>query len=233
MALDQAENARAMIDTEPTTPELSSREMRGFFRSVYRDAGLLTRELNAWRHRICPYDPVTRWVPPGAQVLDFGCGAGAVLMLLSERRQIASGTGCDVSSDAIAAAKAAQKRLSHDVLDFRRIADFTEIPDDKFEIVVMIDVLHHIPPDRQRDAIHAAARRVAPGGRLIYKDMTQYPFWRRWANTAHDLVVARQLVNYIAPEKVVRWALDDGMTLLHAEDYSRLVYGHQLRVFSR
>ena len=219
--------------TEPAPLTLSSPEMRDFFRSIYRDAGMLTRELNVWRHLICPYEPVLRWVPPAARVLDFGCGAGAVLMLLSERRRISSGIGCDVSEQAIAAAKAAQARLSHDVLDFRRIADFTDIADERFDAVVMIDVLHHIPPARQQDAIQAAARRVAPGGRLIYKDMTQYPFWRRWGNTAHDLVVARQLVNYIAPEKVVRWALDDGMTLLHAEDYSRYFYGHQLRVLSR
>jgi 2-polyprenyl-3-methyl-5-hydroxy-6-metoxy-1,4-benzoquinol methylase len=222
-----------MTEPSPMTRAVPSHEMRVLLRSIYRDASVPVRELNAWRHLICPYEPITRWVPQAAQVLDFGCGAGALLMLLSERRGIASGVGCDVSGEAIATAKAAQKRLSHDVLDFRRITDFKDIPDDKFDIVLMVDVLHHIPPPRQQEAIGEAARRVAPGGRLIYKDMTQYPFWRRWANTAHDLVVARQLVNYIAPEKVVRWALDDGMTLLHAEDYSRVVYGHQLRVFSR
>jgi 2-polyprenyl-3-methyl-5-hydroxy-6-metoxy-1,4-benzoquinol methylase len=222
-----------MTDTGPITPVLSSHEMRALLRSIYRDASMLTRELVAWRHVICPYEPITRWVPPAAHVLDFGCGAGALLALLSERRQIASGTGCDVSGGGIAAAKAAQTRLAHDVLDFRHIADFEDIPADKFEVVVMIDVLHHIPPIRQKDAIYAAARRVAPGGRLIYKDMTRHPFWRRWANTTHDLLLSRQLVHYVAPDRVVRWALDDGMTLLHAEDYSCFVYGHQLRVFSR
>jgi 2-polyprenyl-3-methyl-5-hydroxy-6-metoxy-1,4-benzoquinol methylase len=222
-----------MTDTGPMMPVLSSHEMRALLRSIYRDASMLTRELVAWRHLICPYEPITRWVPPAAHALDFGCGAGALLALLSERRQIASGIGCDVSIDGIATAKAAQARLSHDVLDFRRIADFKDIPADKFEIVVMIDVLHHIPPTHQQEAISAAARRVAPGGRLIYKDMTRHPFWRRWANTTHDLLLSGQLVHYVAPDRVVRWALDAGMTLLHAEDYSRFVYGHQLRVFSR
>jgi SAM-dependent methyltransferase len=222
-----------MADTGLMTPIHSSREMRALLRSIYRDASMPMRELAAWRDSICPYEPILRWVPPAAHMLDFGCGAGALLALLSERRQIASGIGCDVSHVAIAAAKAAQKRLSHDVLDFRHVSDFTDIPADKFEIVVMIDVLHHIPPARQQEAILAATRRVAPGGRLIYKDMTSYPFWRRWANTTHDLLMAQQLVHYVVPEKVVRWALDDGMTLMHAEDYSRFVYGHQLRVFTR
>jgi 2-polyprenyl-3-methyl-5-hydroxy-6-metoxy-1,4-benzoquinol methylase len=222
-----------MTDAGPMTPILSSQQTRAVLRSIYRDAPRLTRELVAWRQLICPYEPITRWVPAGAHVLDFGCGAGALLALMSERRQIPSGIGCDVSSDGITAAKAAQRRLSCDVLDFRHIRDFKDIPDDRFDVVVMIDVLHHISPIRQQEAIHAAARRVAPGGRFIYKDMTRYPFWRRWANTTHDLLLSRQLVHYVAPDRVVRWALDDGMTLLHAEDYARFVYGHQLRVFSR
>lgn len=174
-----------------------------------------------------------RWVPSGARVLDFGCGTGALLALLSERKQIASGIGCDVSGDAIATAKAAQTRLSNDVLDFRHVMDLAEIPTNTFDVVIMVDVLHHIPSKRQREAIDVAARRVAPGGRLIYKDMTQHPFWRRWANTTHDLLLSRQLVHYVAPDTVASWALDDGMTLLHSEDYSRFVYGHQLRVFLR
>jgi 2-polyprenyl-3-methyl-5-hydroxy-6-metoxy-1,4-benzoquinol methylase len=128
---------------------------------------------------ICPYEPITRWVPPAAHVLDFGCGTGALLALLSEQRQIASGIGCDVSGACIATAQAAQARLSRDVLAFRHITDFEDNPADEFEIVVMIDVLHHIPPTRQQEAISAALRRVAPGGRLIYKDMTRQPFWRR------------------------------------------------------
>ena len=233
VALDRAPGGATMTDTRPTMPVLSAHEMRGLLRSIYCDASMPARELAAWRPLICPYEPVTRWVPPAAHVLDFGCGAGALLALLSERRQIASGIGCDVSANAIATAKAAQARLSRDVLEFRHIADFRDIPADQFETVVMIDVLHHIPPARQQEAILAAARRVAPGGRLIYKDMTHHPFWRRWANTTHDLLLSGQLVQYVAPDRVASWAQDAGMTLLHAEDSARFVYGHQLRVFSR
>ena len=208
-------------------------DLRKFFRSIYRDADSLTRELAAWRPSICPYDPIIRWVPPGVSVLDVGCGAGALLALLSERGQIASAIGCDISPAGIAAAKAAQARLTRNVLDFCQISDFNEMPAKRFDVVVMVDVLHHIPPPRQPEAIRAAARRVAAGGRLIYKDMTQHPFWRRWANTAHDLLLARQLVHYVSPDRVERWTRDEGMALLHAEDYARFVYGHQLRVFSR
>src|ERR1700754_2883228 len=100
VALDGVKSAGALSGIGPMTPVLSSNEMGNLFRSIYRDAGMLSRELVALRRLICPYEPITRWVPSAAHVLDFGCGAGALLALSSERRQIASGIGCDVSSKA-------------------------------------------------------------------------------------------------------------------------------------
>ena len=94
----------------------------------------------------------------------------------------------------------------------------------------MVDVLHHIPPPSQRDAILEAARRVRPGGRLIFKDMASRPVWRRLANTLHDLVLARQLVNYVLIGDVERWLSAVGFEVIQREDYARLVYGHELRV---
>jgi hypothetical protein len=99
--------------------------------------------------------------------------------------------------------------------------------------VLMIDVLHHIPPARQREAVVAAAERVAAGGALIYKDMASRPAWRRWANTLHDLLLARQLVSYVPIAEVEHWMRQAGFSISHAESYSRYVYGHELRVFRR
>ena len=214
-------------------PRLAPRELRDFYRSIYRDSGLASRQIAAWRPSICPYEPIARWVPQGARVVDFGCGAGALLALLAESRSIAAGVGYDVSAGAIQAALGAQAHLSNNVLTFRQIGDFVEIPADQFDVVAMIDVLHHIPPARQQEAIAAAVARVHPGGRLIYKDMVSRPAWRRWGNTIHDLILARQLVNYVPVATVERWVTDTGATLLHGENYARLFYGHELRVFAR
>jgi hypothetical protein len=113
--------------------------------SVLAEAVLANAEWHAWNaqyERVMWRECLVRapstwgiWTPP---LEDWHCSMARAAL-------------CGLPLSLAAAAKAAQKRLSHDVLDFRRIADFTEIPDDKFEIVVMIDVLHHIPPDRQRD----------------------------------------------------------------------------------
>lgn len=212
---------------------LTPRELRPFFRSLYRDAGLLQRFLAAWRPLVCPYEPIVRFVPAAARAFDFGCGSGALLALLAATERISSGVGCDISQTAILAATRAEMHLPRGVLEFRTIADLTETPTGPFDLTLMIDVLHHIPPARQKEAVLAAGRCVGAGGTLIYKDVAMRPAWRRWANTTHDLLLARQLVSYVPVGEVERWLQEAGFALAYAESYSRFVYGHELRVFRK
>ena len=212
---------------------LAPRDLRPFFRELYRDAGLPHRLLATWRASISPFEPLVASVPAGARALDIGCGVGALLLLLAASGRIREGTGCDNSATAIHTAIIAQERLSRGATSFHCIGDLAEVPNGPFDTVLMIDVLHHIPAARQQEAVLAAAQRVAPGGVLIYKDMASQPAWRRWANTIHDLVLARQLVSYVAIADVEHWLERAGFVVVHRQSYSRCVYGHEFRVFKR
>jgi 2-polyprenyl-3-methyl-5-hydroxy-6-metoxy-1,4-benzoquinol methylase len=221
------------VDRAAAPAGAAPRELRPFYRALYRDAALPQRLLATWRPSICPLAPLVAFVPAGARTLDIGCGSGALLLLLAAAGRIGNGVGCDISGTAIGAAIAARRRLSGPAVDFRQIADLADVPDGQFDAVLMIDVLRHIPPARQREAVLAAARRVARGGVLIYKDMASRPAWRRIANTLHDLLLAQQIVSYVPVAEVERWLTDFGLSLVHGADYARLVYGHELRVFRR
>jgi 2-polyprenyl-3-methyl-5-hydroxy-6-metoxy-1,4-benzoquinol methylase len=218
----------------PTVPRtLEPSELRPFYRSLYADAARPQRLLAVWRPSISPIAPIARFVPAGASALDIGCGSGGLLLLLAATGRIGQGVGCDISETAIRAAVAAGKRLVTPAVEFRRTNDFSDVPRGPFDTVLMIDVLHHIPPARQREAVVAAAERVAAGGALIYKDMASRPAWRRWANTLHDLLLARQLVSHVPIAEVEHWMRQTGFSVSHAESYSRYAYGHELRVFRR
>jgi 2-polyprenyl-3-methyl-5-hydroxy-6-metoxy-1,4-benzoquinol methylase len=213
---------------------LTARELRPYFRGLYRDAGPLQRQLAAWRPSICPYEPIVRFVPAGARALDFGCGSGALLALLAATGRISAGVGCDISQTAIGTARQAEMHVScGDALEFRKIAELAEAPPGPFDLILIIDVLHHIPRAEQEETMLAVAGRVRSGGTLIYKDMAMRPAWRRWANTAHDLLVRRELVSYVPACDVERWLQGAGFVLAHAESYARLVYAHELRVFRK
>src|SRR6266576_3469231 len=72
--------------------------------------------------------------------------------------------------------------------------------------VSMIDVMHHVPPSFQKEFLLTACRHVRPSGLLIYKDMCRRPRWRAAANRLHDLVLARQWINYLPISQVELWA---------------------------
>ncbi len=203
---------------------------------LYQDADLLTRQMCRHRTRICPLELVVEQVPAGSSVLDIGCGAGLVLNALAGGGRLASGLGFDASPGAIRAAQAAADRLAATgatppTFEHRRVEQ--GLPSGEHDAVMMIDVMHHVDPSARRGLIAQAASRVRDGGRFIYKDMVDRPRWRAWANQAHDLVMARQIIRYCPVEDVEAWAREAGLTLEHSKDANRLWYGHELRVFTR
>lgn len=213
---------------------LSAKVLSDFFFDLYDDAPRFLRALLAARPYVCPYDKLVSFVPQGATVLDFGCGTGTLLAVLAAVNRLGHGTGCDISPGPLVAARAAAARIgAAERLTFSHIRDVDDAPAGPFDVVTMIDVLHHIPEALRPAAIAAAARRTAPGGVFIYKDMTDRPGWRRFAHTLDDLVFSRELVRQVRQGEAETWAAQSGLALEHAEYIPRLVYGHQLRVFRK
>ncbi|WP_019401807.1 MULTISPECIES: bifunctional 2-polyprenyl-6-hydroxyphenol methylase/3-demethylubiquinol 3-O-methyltransferase UbiG [unclassified Chelatococcus] len=209
-------------------------DLRGFFYDLYEDAPKPLRLLSAARPYVCPYDRIVPFVPQGARVLDVGCGTGALLALLVAIERIAEGVGCDVSAPALSFARGAAGRLAGgERLRFDHIETIDGVVDAPFDVVVMVDVLHHVPEAERQKVVAAAARRTAPGGVFIYKDMTDEPGGRRLAHTIDDLIFSHELVRQVSPEAVEHWAAGEGLELVASEYLPRLVYGHVLRVFRK
>ncbi|MEU4213240.1 class I SAM-dependent methyltransferase [Streptomyces sp. NPDC026206] len=116
----------------------------------------------------------------GEDVLDLGCGSGAVLLALGRRLTTGRAVGVDLwhrrdqwrsdprvlSENAAAAGVAERVRLC--------TADITALPlaDACFDIVVTSMAVHNVrPPARRRAALAEAVRVLRPGGRLIMVDV--------------------------------------------------------------
>ena len=201
---------------------------------IYPEGPVLFRALQKYRPYICPFEALIEEVPEGASVLDIGCGGGLFLGLVDAAGLRPEGTGFDVSRPAIdLAQRMAAARSSGARLDFRRLDADAPWPDGDFDVVAMIDVIHHVPPSEQQAVIRRACGKVRPGGLFLYKDMVERPWWRAAANRLHDLVLARQWIHYVPVRDVERWAEDEGLALERSELINRWWYGHELRVFRR
>ena len=108
---------------------------------------------------------------PFADVLDVGCGTGAVVELLHGEHPEVRCTGLDLTPDMIAVAQ--KKGLSNCTFV---VGDAEDLPfaDASFDAVLCSNSFHHYPDPA---AFFAGALRVLrPGGRLILRDYTSNDF---------------------------------------------------------
>ncbi|MBL8963317.1 MAG: class I SAM-dependent methyltransferase [Phycisphaeraceae bacterium] len=221
--------------------DLSPPVLSAIAREAFTTGPVLNRTLQRWRPYIVPFDQILRFIPEGASILDVGCGGGLLGALVGATRRPRRFVGFDSSSDAIAVARAMSGRVGSELPggafapEFLRLDAGEPWPAGEFDVVTIIDVIHHVPPAHQRDVILRAASRLAPGGRLIYKDMTRRGVVRPLMNRLHDLVLARQWIHYADIDLVQAWLTgsEAGMSVTHRAFHARGWYGHELLVMDK
>lgn len=214
---------------------MTPRELVGLAAWLYRGRGPGVWLRQVQRPWICPFELIVPHVPAGASVLDAGCGSGLLLGLLARLGRGIDGTGFEVSEAALAEARLVAERVrgTGARLAFGRGDLREEWPDGEFDVVCLVDVLHHVPVPDRAGVLRRACAAVAPGGVLVYKDMACRPWWRALPNQLHDLVLAREWVRHAEVGQVVEQVVERGFRLECAIDTTRLWYAHELRVLRR
>ncbi len=210
------------------------RELSGLARRIYRQESFGTRLIQHYRPYLAPFHRLIELVPAGSTVLDVGCGGGLFLALLWELARIRSGVGFDSDPRAIRVAQSATSlRAGTRAIRFEHSAVESPWPGGQFDVVSVVDVMHHVPRPHRAALLKHAVDRLRPGGRLLYKDPGHRPRWRAAMNTLHDLVLARELVSYTPLPVVLAWAGALGLRHLHTETINMVWYGHEIAVFEK
>jgi ubiquinone/menaquinone biosynthesis C-methylase UbiE len=107
----------------------------------------------------------------GGDVLDAGCGTGALTVAA---RELAGPHARVVGLDASASMRARTRRRATGTGTKVELvagrAEWLPFPDASFDVVVLSLVLHHLPPDRAAQAIAEACRVLRDGGRVVVVD---------------------------------------------------------------
>jgi len=107
----------------------------------------------------------------GESVLDVGCGTGTMALLAKEYVG-ASGqvSGIEPSPEMVAYAQRKAQRRGISVDINLGVIEKLEYPDQSFDVVLCLIVMHHMPDETKTQGIHEMARVLKPGGCLVVVD---------------------------------------------------------------
>ena len=112
------------------------------------------------------------------EVLDLGCGRGAVLVAAADRLPRGRATGVDLWRSVDQSGNTPDATLANagDLADRIELqtADLTALPfpDHSFDVVLSALAIHNIAsPDQRHQAVDEAARVLRPNGRLVLVDI--------------------------------------------------------------
>ncbi len=211
-------------------------DLQGVASRLYAKHPVTTRWRQKMRLALCPFVPIIAVVPPGSRVLDVGCGDGLLLGLLMELGRASTAVGFDINAHRIRSARHMAETNGFEASAvFKHLGPKSAWPTENglYDVVAMVDVMHHIGPAMHDRVWQQAADSLRPGGLFVCKDMAKRPRWMAAANCVHDLVFSADWVHYPDFESGVRLARKIDLVMQQEIGYSRLWYRHELRVFVR
>ncbi len=179
-------------------------------------------------------DEIGQYLPERGVALDVGCGFGLFALYYAQIHPDLEIHGFDLSETRIKMAQRAAEKLGVRNVVFR-VDDARKLKADaRYSGAYLLDIVHHVPEETVPPMLAELHRALAPGARLLVKDLDTSPAWQRLF--AHGLDLA------MSPTSPVRyWPTDELSSLLsrtgfdvkqHAMvDY--LPYPHVLYVCTR
>lgn len=146
---------------------------------------------------------VQDWVPDASAILEVGCGEGAVTERLAAAYPNARIRAIDITPRAGRLYRGAAGRVTFEQKTVQEVA--AESPG-AFDLVMIADVIHHVPTALRTEIINAARDALAPGGSLIFKE------WERTRTPIHWMCVASD--RWLTGDKVSFMSRDEGRALL-------------------
>ncbi len=127
------------------------------------------------RFKLTPIADLEKYLPDEGHILDLGCGTGIfanILVLGSDKRKV---FGIDLSHKRIEAAKKATGEHSHIHYE---VGNVNQHILDGFNIITLIDLLHHMPYSEQDDLVKKIYEHLPNEGMILIKDLEKAPLWK-------------------------------------------------------
>jgi 2-polyprenyl-3-methyl-5-hydroxy-6-metoxy-1,4-benzoquinol methylase len=165
-------------------------------------------------------DQMQRWTGGDAtRILEIGCGEGAVAERLLTRFPHAHITAIDIAPNVGRLFRGDASRV-----EFRqaRVDEVVARQQGTFDLVILADVIHHVPRPLRAGILASARAAVAPGGRMVFKDWARHSTPIHLACELSDRYLTGDDVHYLTEGELRALARDTfGGDSIMAEAYIR------------
>jgi 2-polyprenyl-3-methyl-5-hydroxy-6-metoxy-1,4-benzoquinol methylase len=153
-------------------------------------------------------DQMRRWTD-ATRILEIGCGEGAVAERLLTRFANARITAIDIAPNVGRLFRGDASRVQ-----FRqaRVDEVVAEQRGAFDLVILADVIHHVPPPLRAGILASARVALAPGGMLVFKD---------WARHATPIHLACELSDRYLTGDDVHYLTESELRALATETFGR------------
>ncbi|HVM37389.1 MAG TPA: class I SAM-dependent methyltransferase [Sphingomicrobium sp.] len=141
------------------------RQISNAYRAIYINLDRFAEALNLW-------------VPDASNILEVGCGEGAVTERLARLYPEAKITGIDISPRLGRLYDGPTDRVS---FVRQTVQELAAARPGQYDLVILSDVLHHVPASMHAELLAAIRQALAPGGSFVFKE------WERTATPIHWL----------------------------------------------
>ncbi|TCW80375.1 class I SAM-dependent methyltransferase [Burkholderia sp. SRS-46] len=162
------------------------------YRSVYVDLDALTECIRRWRR-------------DAARILEVGCGEGAMTERLARIYPQAEIVAIDITPRIGRLYRGPADNVSFFQTTIQEMAAQRRA---QFDLVILADVIHHVPPDLRNTLFAAAKIALAGNGAFIFKD------WERATSLIHALCYASD-----------RWVTGDRVRYMNAPEMRQTLTG--------
>lgn len=159
------------------------RQVAAAYRAIYLDLDDFGREL-------------ARQVPLALRILEVGGGEGAVTEVLAGTYPAAQILSIDITERIGRLYAGPRERVEFCHADVAEIAASRPAT---FDLVLVSDVIHHVPPALRQPFLADIARCLAPGGRLAIKDWARTATPIHWMCHASDRWLTGDRVAFLTP----------------------------------
>lgn len=135
-----------------------------------------------------------RWKPNARRILEVGCGEGAVTQRLNATYPEANITAIDITPRIGRLYRGALNRIRFIQCGVQEVA---AAESRQYDLVVLSDVLHHVPVEFRQELLNAIRSVLAPNATFVFKD------WQRSNTPIHWLCYASD-----------RWVTGDRITFM-------------------